>query len=198
MLYKRLKIIIAVALIGATLFTWLTFLKKPQINTTEVKTKELTIDYSESIIEKLESINKLEIMQAYLKQDITIKGKYDNFLFRNNKTITVKSNGIYKLNLDEMNLIIGTNEVTVIANLEDDVIIHDFSYSSEKGLFVFADLQFTPEEYEILLNDVKEQMRNKMYSDDYISEVKKKAESVIADKVREVTNIYKVRVMWID
>ena len=198
MLYKRLKIIIAVALIGATLFTGLTFLKKPQINTTEVKTKELTIDYSESIIEKLESINKLEIMQAYLKQDITIKGKYDNFLFRNNKTITVKSNGIYKLNLDEMNLIIGTNEVTVIANLEDDVIIHDFSYSSEKGLFVFADLQFTPEEYEILLNDVKEQMRNKMYSDDYISEVKKKAESVIADKVREVTNIYKVRVMWID
>lgn len=200
MLNKKLKLLIAAALIGATIFTGLTFLKKPKIETTQINIKQLKIDYSESIIEKLESINKLEIMQAYLTQEITLKGKYDNFLFRNNKTITVKANGIYKLDLDSIkgNLIIGTDEVTVLASMETDVIFHDFEYSSEKGLFVFADLQFTPEEYEVLLNEVKGQMITKMFTKDYIEEVKKKAEDNISDKVREATNKYKVKVVWIN
>ena len=85
MLRNKLKILISSALIAATLFTGFTFLKRPieapkQIN--RIENNKQKIDYSESIIEKLESINKLEIMQAYLKQDITLKGKYDNFLFK--------------------------------------------------------------------------------------------------------------------
>lgn len=199
MLNKKLKLLIAAILVGTIIFTGLTFLKKPKIETTQINIKELKIDYSESIIEKLESINKLEIMQAYLTQEITLKGKYDNFLFRNNKTITVKANGIYKLDLDSIkeNLIIGTDEVTVLASMETDVIFHDFKYSSEKGLFVFADLQFTPEEYEVLLNEVKGQMITKMFTKDYIEEVKKKAEDNISNKVREATNKYKVKIVWV-
>ena len=203
MLRNKLKILISSVLIATTLFTGFTFLKRPteapkQIN--RIENNEQKIDYSESIIEKLESINKLETMQAYLKQDITLKGKYDNFLFKNNKTITVKANGIYKLDLNNIyeNTIIGTDEVTVLANIDNDVIFHDFEYNTEKGLLVFYDIEVTPEEYENLLDNAKEQMKVKMYTEDYISEVKKRAEEIITREIQKVTDKYKVRVIFID
>ena len=203
MLRNKLKTLISIALIAATLFTGITFLKRPteapkQIN--RIESNEQKIDYSQSIIEKLESINKLEITQAYLKQGITLKGKYDNFLFKNNKTITVKANGIYKLDLNNIyeNTIIGTDEVTVLASIENDIIFHDFEYNIEKGLLVFYDIEVTPEEYESLLDNVKEQMKTKMYTEDYISEVKKRAEEIICREMQKVTDKYKVRVIFID
>ena len=203
MLRNKLKILISSALIAATLFAALTFLKKPieapkQIN--RIESNEQKIDYSQSIIEKLESINKLEITQAYLKQDITLKGKYDNFLFKNNKTITVKANGIYKLDLNDIyeNIIIGIDEVTVLVSIDNDIIFHDFEYNTEKGLLVFYDIEVTPEEYENLLDNVKEQMKTKMYTETYISEVKKRAKEIITKEIQEVTNKYKVRVVFID
>ena len=203
MLRNKLKTLISIALIAATLFTGITFLKRPteapkQIN--RIESNEQKIDYSQSIIEKLESINKLEITQAYLKQDITLKGKYDNFLFKNNKTITVKANGIYKLDLNDIyeNIIIGTDEVTVLVSIDNDIIFHDFEYNIEKGLLVFYDIEVTPEEYENLLDNVKEQMKTKMYTGDYISEVKKRAEEIITREVQKVTDRYKVRVIFID
>ena len=203
MLRNKLKTLISIALIAATLFTGITFLKRPtetqkQINRTE--SNEQKIDYSQSIIEKLESINKLEITQAYLKQDIILKGKYDNFLFKNNKTITVKANGIYKLDLNDIyeNIIIGIDEVTVLVSIDNDIIFHDFEYNTEKGLLVFYDIEVTPEEYENLLDNVKEQMKTKMYTETYISEVKKRAKEIITKEIQEVTNKYKVRVIFID
>ena len=203
MLRNKLKTLISIALIAATLFTGITFLKRPtetqkQIN--QIESNEQKIDYSQSIIEKLESINKLEITQAYLKQDITLKGKYDNFLFKNNKTITVKANGIYKLDLNDIyeNIIIGSDEVTVLVSIDNDIIFHDFEYNTEKGLLVFYDIEVTPEEYENLLDNVKEQMKTKMYTETYISEVKKRAKEIITKEIQEVTNKYKVRVVFID
>ena len=135
MLRNKLKILISSVLIATTLFVGFTFLKRPieapkQIN--KIESNEQKIDYSESIIEKLESINKLEIMQAYLKQDITLKGKYDNFLFKNNKTITVKANGIYKLDLNNIyeNTIIGL-EIGFLNNEFDrnNLINHQDKYA---------------------------------------------------------------------
>ena len=203
MLRNKLKTLISIALIAATLFTGITFLKRPtetqkQIN--RIESNEQKIDYSQSIIEKLESINKLEITQAYLKQDITLKGKYDNFLFKNNKTVTVKANGIYKLDLNDIyeNIIIGIDEVTVLVGIDNDIIFHDFEYNTEKGLLVFYDIEVTPEEYENLLDNVKEQMKTKMYTETYISEVKKRAKEIITKEIQEVTNKYKVRVVFID
>ena len=203
MLRNKLKTLISIALIAATLFAGITFLKRPtetqkQIN--RIESNEQKIDYSQSIIEKLESINKLEITQAYLKQDITLKGKYDNFLFKNNKTITVKANGIYKLDLNDIyeNIIIGIDEVTVLVSIDNDIIFHDFEYNTEKGLLVFYDIEATPEEYEHLLDNVKEQMKTKMYTEAYISEVKKRAKEIITKEIQEVTNKYKVRVVFID
>ena len=68
----------------------------------------------------------------------------------------------------------------------------------KKGLLVFYDIEVTPEEYENLLDNVKEQMKTKMYTETYISEVKKRAKEIITKEIQEVTNKYKVRVVFID
>ena len=68
----------------------------------------------------------------------------------------------------------------------------------KKGLLVFYDIEVTPEEYESLLDNVKEQMKTKMYTEDYISEVKKRAEEIISGEIQKVTDKYKVRVIFID
>ena len=41
-------------------------------------------------------------------------------------------------------------------------------------------------------------MKIKMYTEDYISEVKKRAEEIITREVQKVTDKYKVRVIFID
>ena len=41
-------------------------------------------------------------------------------------------------------------------------------------------------------------MKTKMYTDDYISEVKKRVEEIITREVQKVTDKYKVRVIFID
>ena len=96
------------------------------------------------------------------------------------------------------NTIIGTDEVTVLASIDNDIIFHDFEYNTEKGLLVFYDIEVTPEEYENLLDNVKEQMKTKMYTEDYISEVKKRTEEIISREIQKVTDKYKVRVIFID
>ena len=63
---------------------------------------------------------------------------------------------------------------------------------------VFYDIEVTTEEYERLLDNVKEQMKTKMYTETYISEVKKRAKEIITKEIQEVTNKYKVRVVFID
>ena len=63
---------------------------------------------------------------------------------------------------------------------------------------MFYDIEVTPEEYENLLDNVKEQMKIKMYTETYISEVKKRAKEIITKEIQEVTNKYKVRVVFID
>ena len=57
---------------------------------------------------------------------------------------------------------------------------------------VFYDIEVTPEEYESLLDNVKEQMKTKMYTEDYISEVKKRAEEieVIYLKVPRIVRLF--------
>ena len=41
-------------------------------------------------------------------------------------------------------------------------------------------------------------MKTKMYTETYISEVKKRAKEIITKEIQEVTNKYKVRVVFID
>lgn len=197
MLRKKLTKIIVAALLGIAIISPFRLQREVPIEKTPIiETQKKSIDYSAAILDNLEQINKLEIYQASLKQDIEIKGKWDNCLFRSNKTIQVRANGIYKLDLDKIEVIQGTDTVTILADIETSVEIYDFSYEVEKGYLVFYEQELKDQEYGSIILEAKEQMTNKTYEEDYMSIVKKRAEEILIDKVGEVTNQYDIKVIW--
>ena len=190
---KLIKWLILVALFGAILVSPFTNRNKVNIQTQTPTTVQQTIDYKEVIIQDLKQINKLEVFQNSMKEEIEIKAQWDNFLFKNTQLIQIRGNGIYKLDLDKFEVITACNEATIIADIETSVEIYDVKTQTEKGWLVMYDREFTSEQYSDMILRAKDKMNEKMKDDMEI--VKNKAEEVIKTKVKE-KGVLNVRVIW--
>ena len=188
-----IKWLILVALFGAILVSPFTNRNKVNIQTQTPTTVQQTIDYKEIIVEDLKQINKLEILQSSMKEEIEIKAQWDNFLFKNTQLIQIRGNGIYKLDLDKFEVITGCNEATIIADIETSVEIYDVKTQTEKGWLVMYDREFTSEQYSDMILKAKDKMNEKMKDD--METVKAKAEEVIKTKVKE-KGVFNVKVIW--
>ena len=188
-----IKWLILVALFGAILVSPFTNRNKVNIQTQTPATVEQTIDYKEVIVQDLKQINKLEIMQSSMKEEIEIKAQWDNFLFKNTQLIQIRGNGIYKLDLDKFEVITSCNEATIIADIETSVEIYDVKTQTEKGWLVMYDREFTSEQYSDMILKAKDKMNEKMKDD--METVKLKAEEVIKTKVKE-KGVFNVKVIW--
>ena len=188
-----IKWLILVALFGAILVSPFTNRNKVNIQTQTPTTVQQTVDYKEVIVEDLKQINKLEILQSALKEEIEIKAKWDNFLFKNTQLIQIRGNGIYKLDLDKFEVITACNEATIIADIETSVEIYDVKTQTEKGWLVMYEREFTSDEYSDMILKAKDKMIEKMKDD--IQTVRAKAEEVIKTKVKE-KGVFNVRVVW--
>lgn len=201
MLSKKTKRLLSALLLGVAFFVgvFINHSKQaPQVPHQIVQEQRQEIDYSEAIVTQLESINKLEIYQAYLKNTVTIHQGYNNRFFRNDKTINIPTTGIYKLDLDNVkgNIIIGQKVVTIIAHLEYDVIVHEdkMEFTDNKGYLAFYDIKLEPEETAAMITEAKKQMLNKMQDQEYLDIVQRKAEKVIAEQLDGLD--YNIRVLW--
>ena len=190
---KLIKWLILVALFGAILVSPFTNRNKVNIQTQTPTTVQQTIDYKEVIIQDLKQINKLEVFQNSMKEEIEIKAQWDNFLFKNTQQIQIRGNGIYKLDLDKFEVITSYNEATIIADIETSVEIYDVKTQTEKGWLVMYDREFTSEQYSDMILRAKDKMNEKMKDDMEI--VKNKAEEVIKTKVKE-KGVLNVKVIW--
>ena len=188
-----IKWLILVAMFGAILVSPFTNRNKVNIQTQTPTTVQQTIDYKEIIVEDLKQINKLEILQSSMKEEIEIKAQWDNFLFKNTQLIQIRGNGIYKLDLDKFEVITGCNEATIIADIETSVEIYDVKTQTEKGWLVMYDREFTSEQYSDMILKAKDKMNEKMKDD--METVKAKAEEVIKTKVKE-KGVFNVKVIW--
>ena len=188
-----IKWLILVALFGAILVSPFTNRNKVNIQTQTPSTVERAIDYKEVIVQDLKQINKLEIMQNSMKEEVEIKAKWDNFLFKNTQLIQIRGNGIYKLDLDKFEVITSCNEATIIADIETSVEIYDVKTQTEKGWLVMYEREFTSDEYSDMILKAKDKMNEKMKDD--METVKLKAEEVIKTKVKE-KGVFNVRVVW--
>ena len=188
-----IKWLILVAMFGAILVSPFTNRNKVNIQTQTPATVEQTIDYKEVIVQDLKQINKLEILQSSMKEEIEIKAQWDNFLFKNTQLIQVRGNGIYKLDLDKFEVITSCNEATIIADIETSVEIYDVKTQTEKGWLVMYDREFTSEQYSDMILKAKDKMSEKMKDD--MATVKLKAEEVIKTKVKE-KGVFNVKVIW--
>lgn len=190
---KLIKWLILIAVISGIVVSPFLNRNKVDIVTQRPKEVQQTIDYKEVIVEDLKQINKLEIMQSSLKEEIEIKARWDNFLFKNTQQIQIRGNGIYKLDLDKFEVITSYNEATIIADIETSVEIYDVKTQTEKGWLVMYDREFTSEQYSDMILRAKDKMNEKMKDDMEI--VKNKAEEVIKTKVKE-KGVLNVKVIW--
>ena len=188
-----IKWLILVALFGVVLVSPFTNRNKVNIQTQTPTAVEQTIDYKEVIIQDLKQINKLEVFQNSMKEEVEIKARWDNFLFKNTQQIQIRGNGIYKLDLDKFEVITTCNEATIIADIETSVEIYDVKTQTEKGWLVMYDREFTSEQYSDMILRAKDKMNEKMKDDMEI--VKNKAEEVIKTKVKE-KGVLNVKVIW--
>ena len=188
-----IKWLILVALFGVILVSPFTNRNKVNIQTQTPTTVERTIDYKEIIVEDLKQINKLEVFQNSMKEEVEIKAQWDNFLFKNTQLIQIRGNGIYKLDLDKFEVITSCNEATIIADIETSVEIYDVKTQTEKGWLVMYDREFTSEQYSDMILKAKDKMNEKMKDD--METVKLKAEEVIKTKVKE-KGVFNVKVIW--
>ena len=191
---KLIKWLILIAVIsGIMVSPFLLNRNKVDIVTQRPKEVQQTIDYKEVIIQDLKQINKLEVFQNSMKEEIEIKAQWDNFLFKNTQQIQIRGNGIYKLDLDKFEVITSYNEATIIADIETSVEIYDVKTQTEKGWLVMYDREFTSEQYSDMILKAKDKMNEKMKDDMEI--VKNKAEEVIKTKVKE-KGVFNVKVIW--
>ena len=78
---KLIKWLILVAVLGGILVLPFTNRNKVSVtNQTPIEVKA-EVNYKEIIVEDLKQINKLEIMQSSMKEEVEIKAQWDNFLF---------------------------------------------------------------------------------------------------------------------
>ena len=190
---KLIKWLILIAVISGIVVSPFLNRNKVDIVTQRPKEVQQTIDYKEVIVEDLKQINKLEIMQSSLKEEVEIKAQWDNFLFKNTQQIQIRGNGIYRLDLDKFEVITSYNEATIIADIETSVEIYDVKTQTEKGWLVMYDREFTSEQYSDMILRAKDKMNEKMKDDMEI--VKNKAEEVIKTKVKE-KGVFNVKVIW--
>ena len=190
-----IKWLILVALFGAILVSPFTNRNKVNIQTQTPATVQQTIDYKEIIVEDLKQINKLEILQSAMKEEIEIKAKWDNFLFKNTQLIQIRGNGIYKLDLDKFEVITSCYEATIIADIETSVEIYDVKTQTEKGWLVMYDREFTSQEYSDMIFKVKDKMKSEMQDEENLKVAKERAEEIIKTKVKE-KGVFNVRVVW--
>ena len=190
-----IKWLILVAMFGAILVSPFTNRNKVNIQTQTPATVEQTIDYKEVIVQDLKQINKLEILQSSMKEEIEIKAQWDNFLFKNTQLIQVRGNGIYKLDLDKFEVITSCNEATIIADIETSVEIYDIKEHTEKGWLVMYDREFTSQEYSDMIFKVKDKMKSEMQDEANLKVAKERAEEIIKTKVKE-KGVFNVKVIW--
>ena len=190
-----IKWLILVVLFGVILVSPFTNRNKVNIQTQTPTAVEQTIDYKEIIVEDLKQINKLEILQSSMKEEIEIKAQWDNFLFKNTQLIQIRGNGIYKLDLDKFEVITACNEATIIADIETSVEIYDIKEQTEKGWLVMYDREFTSQEYSDMIFKVKDKMKSEMQDEANLKVAKERAEEIIKTKVKE-KGVFNVRVVW--
>ena len=192
---KFIKWLIAIAVIGVAILSPFIGTNKVEVKTYETTTVEKRIDYAEVVTEAMEKINKLEIMQSSMKEEVVIKAQWDNFLFKNTQTIQIRGNGIYKLDLDKFEVITSCNEATIIADIETSVEIFDIKEQTEKGWLVMYDREFTSQEYSDMIFKVKDKMKSEMQDEANLKVAKERAEEIIKTKVKE-KGVFNVKVIW--
>lgn len=206
MLGKKTKKLVASLLLGICVFVGLAKWEKPTTNETyqkQVQLQETKVDYSNLIIKGLEKINDLEVLQLNVNYDMTIHGTiFKNNFFRNDKIVTLNTTARYKIDLDDVmsNVIFSGDNITVLVHINTEVIVNEDSiiYRDDKGYLAFGDVTITPEEYNSMVVQAKENISSEMMKKENYDVAKENVEKRVKEIITTIGHdTYNINIKWI-
>lgn len=206
MIGKKTKKLVASLLLGVCVFVGLAKWDKPTTNETyqrQIQLQETKVDYSNLIIKGLEKINNLEVLQLNVNYDMTIHGTiFKNNFFRNDKIVTLNTTARYKIDLDDVmsNVIFSGDNITVLVHINTEVLVNEDSiiYRDDKGYLAFGDVTITPEEYNAMVVQAKENISNEMMKKENYDVAKENVEKRVKEIITTVGHdTYNINIKWI-
>ena len=206
MIGKKTKKLVASLLLGVCVFVGLAKWDKPTTNETyqrQIQLQETKVDYSNLIIKGLEKINNLEVLQLNVNYDMTIHGTiFKNNFFRNDKIVTLNTTARYKIDLDDVmsNVIFSGDNITVLVHINTEVLVNEDSiiYRDDKGYLAFGDVTITPEEYNSMVVQAKENISNEMMKKENYDVAKENVEIRVKELITTVGHdSYNINIKWI-
>lgn len=211
MLSKKLKKILIITLLGLSILlgakSCLSRITQPTKPIVISQVKKSILDenilHKETIVSKFNSTRKIQVIQTNISQEVTISQGFNNDLFKNNKIITFNGIGKYMLDLSKINkenIIIdnSSKQITIFTSkpsIEIELLEEKTQFQNEQGLFRFSDVEVTPEEYESMKYQVKQQMIGKLNSAEYDKIVKQKTKESLEGLLNKLTqNKYKINI----
>ena len=206
MIGKKTKKLVASLLLGVCVFVGLAKWDKPTTNETyqrQIQLQETKVDYSNLIIKGLEKINNLEVLQLNVNYDMTIHGTiFKNNFFRNDKIVTLNTTARYKIDLDDVmsNVIFSGDNITVLVRINTEVLVNEDSiiYRDDKGYLAFGDVTITPEEYNSMVVQAKENISSEMMKKENYDVAKENVEKRVKEIITTVGHdTYNINIKWI-
>lgn len=206
MIGKKTKKLVASLLLGVCVFVGLAKWDKPTTNETyqkQIQIQETKVDYSNLVIEGLEKINNLEVLQLNVNYDMTIHGTiFKNNFFRNDKIVTLNTTARYKIDLDDVmsNVIFSGDNITVLVHINTEVLVNEDSiiYRDDKGYLAFGDVTITPEEYNSMVVQAKENISSEMMKKENYDVAKENVEKRVKEIITTVGHdTYNINIKWI-
>lgn len=206
MIGKKTKKLVASLLLGVCVFVGLAKWDKPTTNETyqrQIQLQETKVDYSNLIIKGLEKINNLEVLQLNVNYDMTIHGTiFKNNFFRNDKIVTLNTTARYKVDLDDVmsNVIFSGDNITVLVHINTEVLVNEDSiiYRDDKGYLAFGDVTITPEEYNSMVVQAKENISSEMMKKENYDVAKENVEKRVKEIITTVGHdTYNINIKWI-
>lgn len=206
MIGKKTKKLVASLLLGVCVFVGLAKWEKPTTNETyqrQIQLQETKVDYSNLIIKGLEKINNLEVLQLNVNYDMTIHGTiFKNNFFRNDKIVTLNTTARYKIDLDDVmsNVIFSGDNITVLVHINTEVLVNEDSiiYRDDKGYLAFGDVTITPEEYNSMVVQAKENISSEMMKKENYDVAKENVEKRVKEIITTVGHdTYNINIKWI-
>ena len=203
---KKTKKLVASLLLGICVFVGLAKWDKPTTNETyqrQIQLQETKVDYSNLIIKGLEKINNLEVLQLNVNYDMTIHGTiFKNNFFRNDKIVTLNTTARYKIDLDDVmsNVIFSGDNITVLVHINTEVLVNEDSiiYRDDKGYLAFGDVTITPEEYNSMVVQAKENISSEMMKKENYDVAKENVEKRVKEIITTVGHdTYNINIKWI-
>lgn len=179
------------------------------VNVTETMKK---LKLEQIVVQQIKQSQELIVMEIDLSESTTWDESWGEFdLFKKMQEINFYGKGIYTTDLaaitdddihfSHKNKTISINALKpIIKSIELDECKTTYSLT-EKGLFRFGDIKITPAQNQMITQQVKAQMEEKMNSKELYDKAVSSAESKIKDLFTKILtntdlNDYKIEIIW--